>query len=158
MPSSDYTPAVADVALFLRTRTRDANGAELGTFTSATRPTADSVTGIIADTMVNVEDDIGSDIDPRLWSSAKRVAALRAAMAVEVSYFSEQVAANRSVYPQLKEWYTEDLDKLNVAIVETAEGGDPGSDAGENTPTWSNPMVWDPPFQPRRTLVYWWET
>lgn len=136
MPSSDYTPDVADVALFLRTRTRDTNGVELGTFTDATRPTGTEVSDIIADTVVNMEDDIGVDIDSRLWSSAKRVTALRAAMAIEVSYFSEQVASNRSVYPQLKEWYEEDLDKLNVAIVETAEGGEPGSDAGEDTPVW----------------------
>lgn len=136
MPSSDYTPAVADVAVFLRTRTRDTNGVELGTFTIATRPTAAEVEAIIADTVVNMEDDLGTDIDQRLWSSAKRVTALRAAMAIEVSYFSEQVAADRSVYPQLKEWYEEDLDKLNSSIIETAEGGDIGSDAGENTPLW----------------------
>lgn len=136
MPSSDYTPDVADVAVFLRTRTRDTNGVELGTFTTATRPTAAEVDAIIADTVVNMEDDLGVDIDERLWSSAKRVTALRAAMAIEVSYFSEQVAAGRSVYPQLKEWYEEDLDRLNASIIETAEGGDIGSDAGENTPLW----------------------
>lgn len=145
MPSSDYTPDVADVALHLRTRTRDSNGVELGTFTSATRPTDAEVTAIIADTVVNVEDDIGPDIDPRLWSSAKRIVALRAAMAVELSYFSEQVASGRSVYPTLKEEYTEDLDKLNIAIVETAEGGDVGSDAGEDTPVWGGG---DLPFIP----------
>lgn len=136
MPSSDYLPEVDDVALFLRTRTRDVNGVELGTFTDDTRPTGDQVEAIIADTLVNVEDDIGDDIDDELWPSAARIVALRAAMAIEVSYFPEQVATDRSVYPQLKEWYEEDLDKLNVAIVETAEGGEVGTDAGQDTPLW----------------------
>lgn len=157
MPSSDYTPAVADVALFLRTRTRDTNGVELGTFTSATRPTSAEVTALIADAVVNMEDDFGADINPRLWSSAKRITALRAAMAVEVSFFSEQVAANRSVYPQLEEWYKGDLDQLNTAIVEdTDAGGIEGAAGMSDLPAWGNPIAWDPPFVPRRTVKFWW--
>jgi hypothetical protein len=156
MPSSDYTPTVDDVAVFLRTRTRDVFGAELGTFTPDTRPNDADVQAIIADTVTNMEDDLGSDIDERLWPSAKRVTALRAAMAVEVSYFSEQVSTNRSVYPQLKEWYTEDLDKLNANIVETAEGGALGSDMGENTPVWGGGDVPFTAFPSDWTYYYSW--
>ena len=152
MPSSDYTPDVDDVAVFLRTRTRDIFGAELGTFTPDTRPTDAEVQAIIADTVVNMEDDFGTDIDESLWSSAKRVTALRAAMAVEVSYFSEQVALDRSVYPFLKEWYVEDLDKLNAAVVETAEGGEKGTDYGANTPVWGGG---DLPFGQLWGFPYW---
>ena len=123
MPSSDYTPAVADVGALLRSRTVDTNGAELGTFTPQTRPTEAQVVYLIQTAVGEVEARVGADLQASLHGLARTAATYRAASLVEISYFPEQVATGRSPYDQLHTLWLETLASL-VEVV--AGGGDPG--------------------------------
>lgn len=140
MPLAEFTPAIDDVGAILRTRTRLAGGQEAGTFLPAaavptTTPTAEQVTGLITDAVADLGAALGPDIpnapgaDPTAYrNAAKRLAALGAALGVELTYFPEQVATNRSPYPQLLERYNARRKTLLEAIVEV--GG--GSGGGES--------------------------
>lgn len=137
MPVSDYTPQVAQVASFIRARTKTRGGSEAGTFNPAaspesdlTRPTAEEVELVIADALGKVSGRIGVDIADTYWEDAKRLSALYAAMITELTYWPEQVNTGRSTYTQLKELWDEEwaefLDVLGI-------GGDSGAvtvDAG----------------------------
>lgn len=133
MPSTDWTPSLAQVAEPILTRTRDRNGVEQGTFTIGTKPTAVQATAQIATAVEDVASVQGTEIDGRLWGQAKRVTALRAAMLIELTYYPEQVAAGRSPYPHLKELYQEGMVKLGKAIQELASGDQlgPGDDPAQ---------------------------
>lgn len=112
MPSTDYTPTLADVGALTRARTKNATGSELGTYTTDTRPTAAEATVLITAAVGAVSAEIGPDIDDRLFDLAKHVASLRAAMLIEVAYFPEQVAEGRSPYEQYRALYEESIAKL----------------------------------------------
>lgn len=107
MPVSDYTPTVAQVGALLRARTKDTGGNELGTFTSATRPTDTEVNLLIAQAAGTLSTKAGDDIPAALFDEASQLAAIRAAMLVELSYFPEQIMTGRSTYPQLQELWIE---------------------------------------------------
>ncbi len=111
---------VADVASWLRARTKTRGGAEAGTFNPAasptqdqTRPNAEQVQLLINDFMPTflapfgeVPDAPGSDIDA-YRRAVNRLGALGTALEVELTYFPEQVASGRSAYDQLKALYDE---------------------------------------------------
>lgn len=144
MPVSDYTPTVAQVAANIMSRTRDKYGTLAGTFNANTTPTDTQTTAIVGAIMTGVADKIGDDIPAALFDDATRVAALRAAMQVELDFFSEQVNTGRSIYPQLKELYEQALASLEVQIVEnmgagavsTAEAKRPSYSFPENDGLW----------------------
>lgn len=119
----DFLPGVAQVAREIISRTRDAFTNLLGTFTADTEPTDTQVLNIILDVATLVADEIGDDIPEELWDDAKKVIALRAAMQIETSIFSDQVNTGRSVYPQLKERYEVELGRLQKQAVLLAESG-----------------------------------
>lgn len=141
MPVSDYTPAVEDVASFIRARTKTQGGKEAGTFNPAaswddgsgegTRPTAEQVGIEIAQALPKIEGVVGADIpdapgsDPDAYrNAAKRVAALRTAAIIELSYWPEQVNTGRSTYPQLKEMLDEEYAQLLSDLgISTETGG-----------------------------------
>jgi hypothetical protein len=125
----EFWADLSQVGALLRTRTVDSKGVEQGTFTSDTRPTASQVEEKIELGAEDVARDVGSDIPDSLIQSAQALVALRAAMYVELSYFPEQVVANRSPYDRYKELYDEGLPKL-VALVQAAE-----EEAGEEDTT-----------------------
>lgn len=133
MPTSDYTPTLVPVGALLRTRTRDTNGNELGTFTANTRPTDGQVTELINTAVGDLSTAVGSDLAPEFHSSARAAAAYRAAMLVEISYFPEQVAAGRSPFEQLRQLWLDALKALRIAVEEAGtdipgtEGSDPRS-------------------------------
>jgi hypothetical protein len=131
----------------LRARTRDTNGAEVGTFTANTRPTDAQVTELIAQSVSDVSSAVGPDIDAALWGDASYVAALGAALQVELSYFPEQIGTGRSPYEQLKELYDERLKRLEAAV-EAAGGVTPS--AGP-LPSYGFPMDGDRYIIGRRT-------
>ena len=107
MPVSDYTPSVSEVASFLRARTRDRSGVETGTFTSSTRPTDDQVTELVDSAAGTVSLAIGDDIPAVLFKEAKDVVCYLVVCLIELSYFPEQVAGDRSAYNQYKDLYDE---------------------------------------------------
>lgn len=125
MPQFDWDPTAADVGALICSRTKDTNGIELGTFTSNTRPTAEQLS-VLIDTATS---DIDSDAGPvpiRLYDRARRVAALRSAGLVELSYYPEQVNTGRSPYPQLEAMYAAAFQRLVTSIGELNDGGDLG--------------------------------
>lgn len=154
MPTSDYTPTVAEVAALLRARTRDSVGNEVGTFNSSTSPTDTEATSIIASVVGSLSGALGADIPDApdrdgggdvdaLRDSAKYLATLKAAMLIELSYFPEQIGTDRSPYNAYKEMYDTDLPGLLEGISEARGGGGDGpGDAvgsGSQLPSYSFP-------------------
>lgn len=123
MPSSEYTPSVAQVGSLLRARTVDTNGQELGTFTAQTRPTETQVALLIETATGELAAKIGSTIHADFHPLARTAATYRAASLVEISYFPEQVATGRSPYEHLRDLWTDTLASLSEALDEAASGG-----------------------------------
>jgi hypothetical protein len=97
-----WAPSVQDVARHLTARTKDDNGAYVGTFNNDTRPTADQVQALI-DTAVALVRGMftAADVPEEVQAQAKEAATLKAALSVELSYFPEQ-AQDNSPYLQLR--------------------------------------------------------
>jgi len=140
VPTTDYTPTVSQVASHILSRTVNQYGIRLGTFTADTTPTDTEVDAVIAITMPEIADVIGDDIPQFLWDDAEAVASIRVAMQVEISFFSEQVSADRSAYPLLKEKYETAIENL-VKQVTAADEGSTGAVVSGTTGTasWSFP-------------------
>lgn len=134
MPISDYTPTVADVGALVRSRTRNDQGAEIGTFDATTRPTNTQVDSLIQDALNEAYPVFGEDIpdapgtDPAaLRKAATRIVALRAAALVELSYFPEQINMGRSAYAQYQNSFESGLTRVGKAIAEAGAGDEPGT-------------------------------
>lgn len=119
-----WAPTVADVGALLHARTKDSSGNELGTFTANTRPTDTQVSELIDQAVDDVITAIGQSltISPDTYDTASKVAALGAAMLVELSFFPEQVGSGRSPYAQMLALYNTRLERLKLLV--EAEGGD----------------------------------
>lgn len=106
----DWTPAVGDVALRLIARTRQANGglATDGsgnpTFNSYTTPSDTAVTGVINQVTRLLRPRLG-EVPDRLVDTAQALAALKTAITIEQSYFSEQVESGLSPCKELQMEY-----------------------------------------------------
>lgn len=149
MPSSDYTPTLANVGNLLRARTRDDDGNELGTFTPNTTPTNAQATAIIQEAVDEMEGRIGSDIPARLFKSATAVTVLMAAMNVELTYYPEQVSSGKSAY----EAFERRVDKamgtpgrpgwLVKAVIDESTGGAEGPEDDDLEPIFNfdDPIV-----------------
>lgn len=122
-PTGDaYTPTVDEIAALIPARTVDADtGATLGTFTGATHPTASSVETIAQIAAAFVASRLGGVVDDVVAPQARHVAALRAAMQIELGYFPEQVRTDRSAYPELKALYDADLASI-PGFVDVGDG------------------------------------
>lgn len=143
MPVSEYTPTVVSVASYLRARTKTRGGAEAGTFNPAasaeqdkTRPSAEGATEQINVALDDISGVIGSDIAVEYRPLARRAAALRAAMLIELSYFTEQVNSGRSSYPQLKVLYDELWENLLTALGITTDVGGGAVPVGAGYPSY----------------------
>jgi hypothetical protein len=115
-PQAEWMPTVQQVADMIISRTKDKYGNEVGTFNADTRPTDTQVIQLINIEADRVSDVIGDDIPQPLWDDAAGVVAERTAMQIELDYYSEQVNTGRSIYPQLKELYEEDLQRLSSQV------------------------------------------
>lgn len=116
MGVTPWSPVPTDVGAKIRSRTRDSQGVETGTFSPDTRPTAAAVEGLIGDATNDVANAIGTTIPELDWDQAAQVTALGAALLIEVSYFSEEVNSGRSPYPQLLQLYNDRLARLKLAV------------------------------------------
>jgi hypothetical protein len=139
VPVSEYTPTVESVAAFIRARTKTVGGSELGTFSAngapagdTTRPTAAQATVEINNALGDISGIIGEDIDAKYRTLATRVAALRSALLIELTYWPEQIGTNRSAYIQLKELYDELWASLLdvMGLTPDDDGGIVPADAG----------------------------
>lgn len=138
--TSEWAPTVDDVGALLRSRTKDTNGVEVGTFTPNTRPTQAQVEQILRTAVGDLADMIATDVPERLWPSARRVATYSAALDIELGYFPEQLNTGRSPYVQLKERYDELIKSFRASL--EAAGSDPGDDGATTpgAPSYSFPM------------------
>lgn len=114
--AASYLPLVSDIGALLRARTKNVLGVEVGTFTEDTRPTFEEVQRLIEQAAGDVTALVDYDIPLETYRQASGVIALGAAMLVELSYFPEQVAANKSAYEKYKELYDEYLERLLAAV------------------------------------------
>lgn len=133
-----YLPSVRQVATHIRNRTRLGEpwngmpeGAHAGTFApTATNPTSSQARDTIREASNFVGSKLGRDVPTAVREMARSVVALRAAMQIELSYYSEQVATNRSHYPQLKELYDDAIEEAEEAATEEDPGPGAGGDTG----------------------------
>jgi len=135
MPVLDYTPTVKEVAAILHARTTSRGGGEAGTFTANTRPTQEQVEEVIKDIVQECYTSFGQDIPDSkgdekdaLRNAAKRVVAMGVAAEIEISYFPEQVATQRSPYKMYQERYQEGVKKISRAVADLESGAEPGTD------------------------------
>lgn len=96
MPNIVYRPSVADVGALLHDRTRDGDMHELGTFTDETRPTAEQVERIIDTAIGLIAPRLPATLQAHLTGPARHAVALQAAILIEGSYFSRDVADGNS--------------------------------------------------------------
>jgi hypothetical protein len=114
---SEYTPTVAEVALLLRARTKDANGNDPGTFTDLTRPTGQEVTDIIQTVANELVDSVGvTDLGDRP-SAARTVIALETAERIEAGYFPEELKEQQTAYAQFDALRKEKLRELYPLLI-----------------------------------------
>lgn len=114
-----WAPGVDDVGAILRARTLTKNGLVAGTFNSYTTPSDVAVISLINQACSDVQDAIGpqTNVPVSLYSGVESLAAIGAALLIELGYFPEQINSGRSPYPQLKTQYDDKLKRLQNAIV-----------------------------------------
>lgn len=116
MLTTDIRPDLDDVGSLMRARTRDDVGRELGTFTTATRPTAAEVSELIDAAAADVRAEVPPDVPDVLEARIRSLMTLAAAQRIEVSYFPDQVAAGRSPFEQYRELYRDGVRTLGEAM------------------------------------------
>ena len=136
IPGSDinFRPTITEVARKIMSRTRDRYGNLVGTFTQNTQPTDTQAAGIITGVLTEIADYIGDEVPEAFRDDAANVAAIRAAMQIELDFYSDQVNTGRSIYPQLKEQYEEALLALTKAM-SSDDPNTPGVDPSSVTAT-----------------------
>jgi hypothetical protein len=100
----DWAPGVSDVALRLISRTKMSNGVLAKTFNSQTQPTDVDVQAVIAQATRLLRPRLGP-VPDALADSATALVALKSAIIVEQSYFTEQIDAGLSPYKDMCEEY-----------------------------------------------------
>jgi hypothetical protein len=93
MTTDPLRPSVADVALLIRARTKDADGREVGTFTDETRPTDEQVEEHISAAVALLSPRWPIAIDDSYYLAVQRLTAYRAAMQIEKSISRSKSAA-----------------------------------------------------------------
>lgn len=118
MPDLVAKPTIDEVASLLRSRTVDAFGNEIDTFTADTRPTAVQAQSIIdsAYDLVNLRVGRINSTETEIISQAKAVVMLLAARLIETVYYPEQAAQNESAATLYGEMYEESVRSLEQAI------------------------------------------
>lgn len=146
-----YRPFVSDVAAWLQGRTVDSNSSQVGTFTAATRPTFEQALRVIDLAMDKLEAKFGPSMNPELVGSAKSVVALRAAMLIELTFFADQIRADRSPYAELKALYEESLTDWLAERLQL--GADATPDTADDTSASGLPVSFFPPLCPPDSAI-----
>jgi len=125
-------PTVEQVARWIRARTKDDNGNEIGTFDDTTRPTDVQVEEQIdvSATLIGTRLPSLDKLSAETLEAVAAVVSLDAACAIEKGYWPEQVQDNRSAYEFLKTERDEELAALEEAANEDAAGGGDSADVG----------------------------
>ena len=110
-------PSVNDVGVLLRARTVDEDGNEIGTFDVSTRPTHEQVETYIDQAIDEIVTRVGTQtLREEYAANASNLAAIRAAMTVELSHYPEQVNEGQSSFDQLQRLYDTGVQALADAI------------------------------------------
>jgi hypothetical protein len=126
-----WTPTEADVAAYIRARTKIPGGEEAGTFTEETRPNAEQVRRLIGQAVRFVSTKIGGDpCSDDLRESARDCAAMKAAMMAEQSYWPEQTGSAGSSFQSLGSMFKEEINVLATAVAEQCGQGEGGEGSG----------------------------
>lgn len=127
----DWSPAVREVASLMRARTKDSSSNEVGTFNQQTRPTAEQVEEEIENQAGFIAAIVGfAPLDANVRTAAKNLTKLRAAMALESSFFPEQIDNGHSPYRAWQDQYKFDFNALKKIIDPDDSGGTATTDAG----------------------------
>jgi len=144
-----WRPTVESVAALLRARTQDDQMRELGTFTADTRPTDTEVEELIDLAVTTFSGEVGADpCNEMMIGAARGHLALSTALLVELSYFPEQVASDRSPFDKLKDLWEAQHEAL-VSSISFVCGGTGGGDSDGSVagslpmPKWSYPEPFD---------------
>lgn len=111
-----WAPTPASVAALLMARTVDEDGIERGTWTSATRPTLNQVQTLLEFAILEVEDSLRYAVTDARHDDAARLAALRAAVLIEGSYFPGEVAEDRSPHRQYQAMFLSGIERLQAEL------------------------------------------
>lgn len=123
-----YRPTVADVAVFIRSRTKGKLTEEQNTFTADTIPTATQVEKFIDVSERHIARAVG-EVPITLLPDAKDVVAVCAAAQIELSYFPEQIRTDKSPFIHLREQCQMMLAELAKAVDDlTGDGVIDGSE------------------------------
>lgn len=152
MPTPTLVLDLAAVGALMRARTKDRFGNESGTFSADTRPTDDEVQALgarVSQTLLNEFSNCSSQItDGQLsdyTNALQEILNLRLAIMIELSYWPEQVATQRSPYQQYR-----DLLRDSVAAVRTAYCPNAAGSGGDGSATFVGmpAFLYDPPADP----------
>jgi hypothetical protein len=144
MPSN-IQPSIKDVATIIRSRTRSqTSGIQEGTFNENTKPDATQAQKEIRDALDELLTEIGiEEIPDSVAPQVRSLVAFLAAANIELSYYNEQVAANKSSYQLLMGRYEKRLPRV-VKAVERALEGDDSDSSVELLPQFNFPDGSDP--------------
>jgi hypothetical protein len=133
MAEATFAPTVADVAAYIRARTKVPGGKEVGTFTVNTRPTEAEVELLIAQAVDPVAAAIGGEpCNDQLTQSATAAAAMLTAILIESSYWPEQAEARGSTAARLEGLFDKRMKALSAAVAEECGGQGTGGEEGGN--------------------------
>ena len=136
--SLEWMPTPEEVAPLLRARLRTPGGQEAPTWADdgSTRPSRQQVLEIIQSAAEDIVAQVGT-VPARLAKTARSVAALGAAMLIELSFYPEQIATERSPYEEYSKLYDRRMAALVEAAAEVAATGDivPGDTTSGETPS-----------------------
>lgn len=125
-----YRPSTKAVAVHIKNRTVDAHNKYIGDFTSETEVTASEVEELISKAENRVLRRL--DLDPNVpiptesQEAITDLVALFAAMLVELTKYSEQVATKVSPYAELKALFDEQLIEIREDVTGIVDGGGTG--------------------------------
>jgi hypothetical protein len=131
-----YAPTLDEVAALVPSRAKGQYG-RATTFDETTQPTGDQVQTIIDRSASKVFSKVGDPPDA-LLEDAKEIVALRAAMLVELTYFGDQIRADRSPYGELKALYEEAVKDYLADRAQLGGDEEPGT-ADDQAPLFSFP-------------------
>lgn len=133
-------PSLEDVAILIRARTRDINGADLGTFTPNTVPTDEQVADMITRAVRDVTRETGRTVPEGSVLHVRDAVALRTAMLIERSYFPEQMRTDRTLYDALLEEFNTAITSVKESVTEERAGGEAGTGDEPGMPASSFPV------------------
>jgi hypothetical protein len=120
---SAIRPTVLEVANLMPDRTTIQGGAEAGTFTTGTTPTATQVDALIDLVIDTVGPRVGPDADGEVQRAARSIVALQTAILAEATYFSHQGDVNDRRIEVWQSLIEQHMVTLNAAANDNLVGG-----------------------------------